>query len=226
MAQSSNMPSLKSQLEARKTESLKKMPPEKSVAAQKAIDDIAASGMLSRAMKIGDKAPDFELGNASGERVKLSDYLKKGSVILTWYRGGWCPYCNLSLRALQERLTDFKNCGANLLALSPELPDKSMNTIEKQQLQFEVLSDNDNKVARQFGIAFKLPQSIKEGYKKTLMTYNGNEGDELPLSATYIIDKNGCIRYAFLNADYRERAEPNDLLAALKQLSASQSGGK
>jgi peroxiredoxin len=216
---------LKAQLDARKAESMKKTPPERAAAAQKAIDDVTASGILQRAMKKGDKAPDFELGNASGQKIKLSDYLKKGAVVLTWYRGGWCPYCNLSLNALQERLAEFKATGANLLALSPELPDKSMTTKEKQHLQFEVLSDINNTVARQYGVAYKLPESIKDGYKKTLMTYNGNEGDELPLAATYIIDQSGMIRYVFVSADYRERAEPAELLNMLKQLSTSSNNG-
>ncbi len=226
VAQSNNAPSLKSQLEARKAESLKKTPPERAAAAQKAIDDIAASGILNRALKVGDKALEFELGNATGQKVKLSDYLKKGAVILTWYRGGWCPYCNLSLAALQERLPDFKTNGAALLALSPELPDKSMSTKEKHQLTFEVLSDTNNGVARAYGVAYKLPPSIKDNYKKTLTTYNGNDGDELPLAATYLIDKSGVIRYAFVSADFRERAEPADILDALKHLSTGTSGSK
>jgi len=149
--------------------------------------------------------------------VQLNDYLKKGPVVLTWYRGGWCPYCNMTLHYLQEQLPNFQLKGASLLALTPEIPDQSMSTIEKHQLQFEVLSDVGNKVAKQYGIVFKLTDAVADSYQKAfdLHAFNGDESDELPLAATYVIDQNGQIVYTFLDADYRNRAEAKDILAAL-----------
>ena len=168
-------------------------------------------------MQVGDTAPNFTLTNAEGKEVSLKDELKKGSVVLTWYRGGWCPYCNLTLHALQEELSNFKANGAVLVALTPELPDNSLTTSEKNKLEFEVLSDIDNKVAKEYGIVFKLIPEVAKSYNEAfdLKKYNGNESNELPLAATYIIGQDGKIRYAFMDADYRNRAEPSEITAFL-----------
>lgn len=184
------------------------------------IASVEQSGIIQNARNVGERAPDFTLTNAIGENVSLADYLKQGAVILTWYRGGWCPYCNLTLRRLQQELPNFKAAGANLLALTPELPDKSLSTREKHNLGFEVLSDIGNKIAREYGIVFRLTPDVAANYQKSfdLHGFNGDESDELPLAATYVIDRDGVIRYAFLNADYRNRAEPAEIIRALNAL--------
>ena len=171
-------------------------------------------------MKVGDTAPNFTLTNATGEAVSLQSYLDKGPVVLTWYRGGWCPYCNLTLARLQEELPNFQAEGANLLALTPEVPDSSISTSEKHELTFEVLSDLDNTVAREYGVVFTLTLDVAEAYQNGfgLHEYNNSESNELPLAATYIINTNGEIVYAFVNEDYRNRAEPKDILTALKAI--------
>ena len=183
------------------------------------IQAVVESGVVQQAKQLGDRAPDFELTNAAGQTVRLSDYLKQGPVVLTWYRGGWCPYCNLTLHALQEALPEFKAQGASLLALTPELPDQSMSTAEKHALDFEVLSDIDSNVAREYGIVYKLTDEVAAIYegKFGLSSTNGNDANELPLAATYIISPEGKITYAFLDADYRNRAEPSAIIAALKK---------
>lgn len=165
-------------------------------------------------------APDFSLQNAIGKKVNLKDYLKKGPVVLVWYRGGWCPYCNITLSRLQEELPNFNAEGANLLALTPEMPDKSISTKEKNHLDFEVLSDVGNNVGREYGIIFKLTPEVAKIYNENfdLNANNGDNTNELPLAATYVIDKEGIIRYAFLDADYRKRAEPKAIIEALKSL--------
>ena len=183
------------------------------------IASVGESGVLDKAKQVGEIAPDFKLDNALGKPVALSDYLKKGKVVLTWYRGGWCPYCNLTLQQLQREVPDFKANGANLIALTPELPDKSMSTVEKHNLQFEVLSDVGNEIAKTFGIVFKLADDVAEIYNASfgMRTYNGDDSNELPLAATYIINEDGKIMYAFLDADHRNRAEPSELTAFLKE---------
>ncbi|MGN8059849.1 peroxiredoxin-like family protein [Pedobacter sp. 22163] len=172
------------------------------------------------ALKVGSKAPGFELKNALNKPIKLSDLLKTGPVILSWYRGGWCPYCNIQLRYLQTYLPQFKATGATLVALSPELPDKSLSTTEKNELTFEVLTDYNNEVAHQFNITFTLNDELIDIYNDfhKLENYNGVATNELPIPATYVIGTDGLVKYAFVDADYRKRAEPAEILAVLKSL--------
>ncbi|MGL4401290.1 MAG: peroxiredoxin-like family protein [Luteolibacter sp.] len=214
-------PDLKDQLEARSAESSKTVAPEVRAAYARGIEAVAASGLIKDARNVGDVAPDFTLTNADGKEVALSALLKDGPVILTWYRGGWCPYCNIALAAMQEKLPEFRKAGAQLVALTPELPDKSLTTTEKSKLTFPVLTDKDHAVARKFGIAFDLTPEVCELYKKhfNLTDFNGaTAGDgTLPLAATYVIDRKGIIRWAFLDADYRKRAEPADLVEFLEK---------
>lgn len=184
------------------------------------IQAVRDAGIVDAAKKVDDVAPKFKLKNAVGKEVSLDDYLANGPVIVTWYRGGWCPYCNITLARLKEELPNFQALGASLVALTPELPDKSLSVQEKHGLPFEVLSDLDLKVAHQYGVVFTLIPEVASVYKKfvNLESYNGNASNELPLAATYIIDQSGKIRYAFVDADYTKRAEPADIIAALKTL--------
>jgi peroxiredoxin len=181
------------------------------------IQAVIDANITKNALQVGSKAPDFMLKNAAGSRVSLYDELENGPVILMWYRGGWCPYCNLTLRAMEDMLPQFRAGGAQLLALTPESPDNSMTTIEKHKLSFEVLTDNDNAVAKAYGVVFQLTEEVKAYYENGfgLSAYNGNDKGELPLGATYVIGTDGIITYAFLDADYRNRAEPLEVLNAL-----------
>ncbi|MEP1487148.1 MAG: peroxiredoxin family protein [Algibacter sp.] len=191
----------------------------KKQAFKRGIEHVKQSGVLNKAKQVGDLAPDFTLNNALGKPIALKDHLKKGNVILTWYRGGWCPYCNLTLRALQADLKNFKALGANLIALTPELPDNSISTSKKNELEFEVLSDVGNEIAKAYGTVFKLADEVSEIYNASfgLNTYNGDASNELPIAATYIINEQGKIIYAFLNEDHRTRAEPSELINFLKK---------
>ena len=212
--------SLQSELDSMKENFLKRADKNKIAVYEAGIDSVTHSGVLDAAVQKGQDAPLFELTNAKGDTVKLKDLLKNGPVILTWYRGGWCPYCNLTLRSLQEHLPDFIERGATLVALTPELPDNSLDTKEKHELEFEVLSDINSEVGKSYGIIYKLTDEVAEFYKKgfDLKKYNGEDSYSLPLAATYVIDTNGVVTYAFLDADYRKRAEPQEIIKALDAL--------
>jgi peroxiredoxin len=212
--------SLKTKLDEKKNNFLKKADKKKIEVYEAGIDSVNQSGVTKSAIQIGQRAPNFSLSNAKGDTVQLSKLLKQGPVILTWYRGGWCPYCNITLHSLQEYLPEFKKRGATLVALTPELPDNSLNTKEKNNLEFEVLSDVNSEVGKQYGIIYKLTKEVAEYYKKgvNLEKYNGEDSYTLPLAATYVINTNGIVTYAFLDADYRNRAEPAEIIEALEQL--------
>ena len=198
----------------------KQASPDRLRAYEQGIDEVRKSGVTDKALKVGDRAPDFELLNAAGKKVKLSELTERGPVVLTWYRGGWCPYCNIALRGFHKSLPLLRAAGATLVALSPETPDNTLSTKEKNQLDFEVLSDTGNKVAHAFGVAYKVPKVVMDQSRGRLdlSKHNGNDSGELPLGATYIIDRDGVIRYAFVDADYRKRAEPSDVIVALRNL--------
>lgn len=174
----------------------------------------------SKALKVGDKAPQFTLKNALGKKVKLSTLLKNGNVVLTWYRGGWCPYCNRALQGWQEVLPKIKAQGATFVALTPELPDYSLSTKEKHQLTFEILTDLNNEVANRYGLVFTLDENTAVRYEKGfgLSAYNGNHLNQLPMPATYIINQKGVIVYAFVNADYTQRANTEEVIKKLKEI--------
>lgn len=215
-----SQPSLQDELDEKKHAFNEKAPEEKKKIYAEGIASVANSGVLEKALQVGDTAPNFTLTNATGEKISLAEQLKNGPVILTWYRGGWCPYCNITLNRLQKELPKFRALDTSLLALSPELPDSSISTKEKNELTFEVLSDVGNNVARDYGVVYKLPDPVATAYQNgfDLHKYNGDESDELPLSATYVIAQNGTIQFAFLDAEYRNRAEPIDILAVLQEL--------
>jgi len=209
---------LSSLLLEKKQDFLNRASKEKIDAYDEGFEAIRQAGIIDSALNTGDMAPDFSLTNAMGQNVELSEKLKEGPVVLVWYRGGWCPYCNITLHYLQEKLPEFKAAGAQLIALTPEVPDSSLSTSEKHELQFDVLSDLGNKVAREYGIVFDLTPEVAEMYQNSfnIEKYSGDASYQLPLAATYIIDRTGEIRYAFLDVDYRNRAEPDEIIKVLK----------
>ncbi|WP_111707073.1 peroxiredoxin-like family protein [Lutibacter citreus] len=215
-----NNASLESLLNIKKAASAENFTEEKKQIYADGIADVKNSGVLDKALKVGGKAPNFTLNNALNKSVSLYNELENGPVILTWYRGGWCPYCNITLHYLQEKLPEFKKAGASLIALTPEVPDKSLSTLEKNNLEFSVLSDVDNKIGKEYGVVFELTKDVASIYEAGfgLSEYNGNNSNQLPLAATYVIDKSGIIQYAFLDSDYRNRAEPTAIINALQNL--------
>lgn len=209
---------LQTKLDAKNAEFAKAADPEMIKAFNQAVENLTNSGILDEAKGVGETAPDFELTDATGKTVALAELLAEGPVVLTFYRGGWCPYCNIQLRAYQEQLEAFTALGANLVAISPELPDNSMDTVEKSELKFDVLSDPGNEVADAFGLRYEIDPLLAERFAPMLEAQNGDDSHTLPLTATYVIDQKGTIRYALVTADYKVRAEPSELLASLKHV--------
>ena len=175
----------------------------------------------NRALSEGDRAPDFALPAASGETVRLSRLLTEGPVVLTFYRGAWCPYCNTQLRDYQENLDRFRAAGASLVAVSPQTPDSSAATEGENALAFPVLSDVGNRVSQEYGLVFRVDDATRERYAAVgvdLARYNGTDGWELPVPATYVIGVDGVVEAAFVEADYSLRASVRDVLRALAAL--------
>ncbi|WP_126453206.1 peroxiredoxin-like family protein [Sulfuriflexus mobilis] len=175
----------------------------------------------SFALGVNDMAPDFSLPNAYGEPQQLSELLRTGSVVLTFYRGIWCPYCQVQLRAYQKILPEMRENGAHLIAISPQVPDTSLQTQNEWQLGFEVLSDVKNVVAGRYGICYDIPRDHVDLLEIIGFSLEKNYEDEraiLPLAATFVIDRGGYIRWCFVDRNYRKRAEPEAILAAIKAL--------
>ena len=183
---------------------------------------LESAGAARNLLAPGSPAPDFILPDASARPVRPHSLLTAGPVVLVFYRGGWCPYCNLHLRGFQKLLPQFHAAGAQVVAVSPQLPDHSLSTQEKNELAFPVLSDVGLHAARAFGAAFELPGPLLELYVKfghPLSTFNGAEGaTQLPLPATFILRPDRTVAYSHGEADYTRRSEPADILRLVSRL--------
>ncbi|OZB96244.1 peroxiredoxin-like family protein [Paenibacillus sp. XY044] len=205
---------LKDELAATTRHGLEVLPVAVTDAFERSIEDLRTSG-AARGLKVGDDAPDFTLSNQTGDSVTLSEELAHGPVILTFYRGEWCPFCNLELRAYQQLLDRIHEAGARLLAVSPQTPDHSLSIQEKNGLGYHVLSDLHNKVAEKYQLTFRLAEDVQQVYQSigiALDQFNDDDSWELPVPATYVIDPQGVIRFASVDPDYRTRAEPEDVV--------------
>lgn len=215
------MSSLKAEIDAYKAASKDKVPGEIQAIMRQATADLVFSGIANRALQSGDTMPDFTLPNQHGKPRRLSDYLADGSVVLNIYRGGWCPYCNMEMKALQAVQAEIEAFGARLLGMAPETPDKALSTAERNGISIDILSDAGNQVAEGLGLVFELPLALRPIYEKfgiDIPAYNGDKSFKLPVPATYIIGQDRVITYAFVNADYTERLEPSEIVAQLSKL--------
>ncbi len=187
------------------------------LAATKKLEDESIS---KNALKVGDIAKDFTLLNAVGNSVSLDDVISENEfVIVSFYRGTWCAYCNMELRALQLRNDEFKKLSAKIVAISPQSPDASMTTKEKNELEFEVLSDSGNKIAKEYGLVFSLAHELRPIYKSfgiDIPSNNKEDSYEIPMPATYLLNKNKEIIFSFIDEDYTKRCEPQDIIDAIK----------
>ena len=189
---------------------------------ERGTSELIASGAAGRALKAGDIAPDFTLPAADGMLVSSRDLLVLGPLIVSFYRGVWCPYCNMELQALQDVLPAFRDAGAHLVAISPQTRANSRKSIRENGLDFPILSDAGNDVAAAFGLRFQLPGYLVDLYKQLgndLPGINGDASWTLPMPARFVIGREGVIRYAEVNPDYTRRPEPADMLPAVRAAS-------
>jgi peroxiredoxin len=217
--------SLKEQLAEFRTVWHERVPAERQQMLLRHIQGLRDGAISKTMLKVGDRAPSIVLGDAKGETVDVDVLLEQGPVIVTFYRGGWCPFCNFELKAYQQILPEIAAAGASLVAISPEKPDETLSTAEKNALTFHVLSDVDQKVGRAFGLVYEFSAELRsayEGFGLDIPAKNGAPDEwALPVSATYAIGRDGTIIYADTEVDYRDRADPNDVLDALTRRAAA-----
>ncbi|MFQ5709171.1 MAG: peroxiredoxin-like family protein [bacterium] len=213
--------SLREDIERMQKEMLPGIPAETLQVMRAATEKLVKNGIAERTKKAGEKAPDFSLPNTRGAQVSLNQQLQKGPVVISFYRGAWCPYCNLELKALDDAVERIRGLGAELLAISPNTQEKSAEFAAENPFKFDPLCDVGNEVARRFGLVFELPQELRPIYAQfgiDIPAYNGDDRYEIPIPATYIVDTEGTIVHAFVDADYTKRMEPDEIVAILEKL--------
>jgi len=212
---------LKTDIENMQKENFGNVPAETMKIFQDAAQRLAEKGLAEKSLKKGGEIPEFSLPTIHGKVVSSEELLKEGPLVISFIRGSWCPYCNLEVQALQKVYPEIKDLGANLISISPSMPEKYSEMETKHSLTFDLLSDKGNSVAKKFGLVFKLDEKLKPLYEQwgiDLPEHNGDESYELPFPATYVVDKNGEIVYSYVNSDYTTRAEPSEVIEVLKKL--------
>jgi peroxiredoxin len=210
---------LRARLEEITANTRKYVPAEKLAITQRAIEELRRSGLAQCAFPVGARAPEFELADGDGKLFRSAEALSRGRLVLSFYRGRWCPYCVAELESLRDVLPQIQAAGASLVAISPQTPKQSYFTADQHELRFPVLSDPGNRVARQFGLAYRLPPELEGLYRAIFINLplaNGDQSWELPLPATYILERDGTVLYAFADPDHMRRAEPAELLDRLR----------
>lgn len=185
------------------------------------IEDLSRSGISERSLKTGDRVPDFELADIHGQPVRIADLLASGPVVVSFYRGGWCPFCTAEMKALQRALPAITALGASVVAISPQTPDCSGTSCEEMGVDFHVLSDAGNDIANAFGIVYGLKDEMQSVYQEMgleLPSYNEDASWTLPIPATYVVDQTGTIRLAYVDPDYTTRQDPAEILTTLSRL--------
>ena len=200
---------------------LTKQAPDAAKAFMAEIENVVRSGAGSQALKVGDSAPDFMLPDAMRRSISLGTLRQSGPVVVTFYRGQWCPYCDLQLRAYQEALPRIRALGGTLVAISPQTSDGTLSTVEKKKLEFYVLSDAGNKVARSWGLVWKVGTNLDALLKASgvdLANSNGDTSNELPVPATFVVEPSGRIAFAHVDPNWAVRLEPAALVSALERV--------
>ena len=206
---------LKQQLEQRRQLAERYTPAEVVALYQRAIDDLLALGIPERALKCGNSAPEFELSDEIEKPVSSTALLAHGPLIICFFRGRWCPFDIGQLEAMNESLPQFRTAGASLVAISPQKPQQAFFMRDQHKLQFPLLCDAGNRVARQFGLVHRVAEYQEQLYRKSFVNLpfaNGDDSWELPVPATYVVGSDGVIRFARVDVDYRQRPEPMEIL--------------
>jgi peroxiredoxin len=202
-----------------------KVPPAAVALMHKATAELVASGQADRALKLGGRAPSFALSDADGNLVSLEQLLANGPLVITFYPGGWCPYCKVDLKAIEEVAADLRARGATVVAISPQTAANSRKSQRDLGLSFDILSDEGGEIANAFGLRFRLPEDLISVYKSLgvdLPSINGEPSWTLPMSARYVVASDGVIAYAEVNPDYTRRPDPSELFPTLDRLTRSQ----
>lgn len=212
------MSELTKQIEQFNNELATQVPQEVLEAFGKSIEDLKTKNIEEKSIKLNEIMPSFSLPNAKNEIIHSEKILKSGKMIIAFYRGSWCPYCNLELKALQENLSKINDKKASLVAISPQSPDNSLSIIEKHNLTFEVLTDKDNTFAKQLGIVFELQDFVLPFYNAlgiNLVDFNKNNDNSLPIPAVFVVNQDGKIMYKFADANYMNRIDIDQLINTL-----------
>lgn len=212
---------LTEQLHATRNMTMSRMPQSIIQTFENGIEDIRANGLVDKALKVGDNLPDFSLLNIYGSPTKSGHVHNSEFLVLNFYRGGWCPYCNMELRAYEKLKKDFENAGANIVAISAEVPQMAEQTASKNDISYPVLTDVDARFMKEIGIVFQLNENEKKEFLKFGMDFtqiHANENYELPVPAVYVINKNMKIVFVHFEADYMTRIEPSEVLNIIKEL--------
>jgi peroxiredoxin len=213
--------SLATELDAKFAEFHAAAPAELAGPVKKSMGEFISSYNLDDAIKVGDKLPEFRLEGASGDTVDSKELLAHGPILVTFYRGNWCPYCNITLRAYQQHLDTFKAKGVTFVAISPELPDQTLTMTEKNELKFPVLTDVGNKLAKKLGILWAQPDYMRPVFAAVdvdLKARNGDDSLAVPLPAFLLVDKSGIVRNTFIDPDFTHRLEPTTALEWINAL--------
>jgi peroxiredoxin len=190
------------------------------------IEILVETNAAAKALQEGQKVPDFTLPDAYGQEYTLSELLKKGPVVITFYRGIWCNFCSLEMNAYQSSLDRLQELGASLIAISPQTQEHCLAISKKLGLTFAVLSDQGNRVSHQFGLVFTIGEPARSAHytvHKVLPKYNGDDSWEVPIPATYVIDQSGTIRLAFIDPDFMNRLDPEVVIEQLQSLQMARS---
>jgi peroxiredoxin len=197
----------------------KYVPPETQAIHARAVAQLKEKHFAANILPVGAKAPRFDLPDHDGRIVRSSDLVAKGKLVLCFIRGRWCPFCVGQMEAMNLVLPQIEQAGATLVAVSPQTVKQAFFMHDQHKLRFPLLSDADNQVARKFGLTYRVPDAQEAVYRKAFVNLpftNGDDSWELPIPATYIVDREGTIRYASANEDYTQRPEPDDLVRALR----------
>ena len=221
-ARATTVASLQDSIDAFTAEMAKHAPPEVLATLAREIRKLAESAIAARAPNEGAVAPGFSLPDAGGWTTTLSNVLARGPAVVTFYRGGWCPFCDLQLRAYQGVLRQIHDLGAELVAISPQTPDYALSDVEKKELTFPVLTDRANRVARAYGLVFPLSNALRDLqslFGNPIPKFNGDDSWELPMPGTFVLDRKGVVRLRYVDPDYTMRLEPAAILETLKAVS-------